>query len=60
MYNPDAAEMRRRAALWVYGYGYLALAGGIAAGYLTMNAGTATAAERMARRLQESAFEAVR
>jgi uncharacterized membrane-anchored protein YhcB (DUF1043 family) len=58
MYEPEAAEVRRKAALWVYAY--LALAGGVAVGYVAMHAGSATAAERMARRLQQSAFEAVR
>jgi uncharacterized membrane-anchored protein YhcB (DUF1043 family) len=56
MYEHDAAEVRRKAALWVYAY--IALAGGAAVGYVAIYAGSATAAERMARRLQESAFEA--
>jgi uncharacterized membrane-anchored protein YhcB (DUF1043 family) len=58
MYEPEAAEIQRKAALWVYAY--IALAGAVAVGYVAMHAGSATAAERIARRLQESAFEAVR
>jgi hypothetical protein len=58
MYEPEAAEIQRRAALWVYAF--IALAGGVAVGYVAMHVGTATAAERMACSLQASAFEAVR